>query len=452
MVMARKLFGTDGVRGVANKEPMTAETALKLGRSIAHFALIQPGPRHKILVGKDTRVSSYMLENALAAGICSMGADVLLVGTMPTPGVAFLTANMRSDAGAVISASHNPFQDNGIKFFARDGFKLSDEVEEQIEKLILANDIDEIRPTAERIGKAFRIDDALGRYVVFLKNSLPRNLSLDGLRVVVDCANGASYRAAPLVLEELGARVTAVGVNPDGRNINQDCGSLRPEVVCNEVRLRGADLGVALDGDGDRAIFADEHGNEVDGDQIMGLLAWDMIKHGQLQGNTLVATVMSNIGLELAMKEMGASLVRTPVGDRYVVERMRADGYNFGGEQSGHLILLDHSTSGDGLLSAVQVLRVMRATGKSLSELAGRVRKFPQLLKNVEVSSRKDLENIPQVQRIMAEATQKLGNSGRLLVRYSGTQMLCRVMAEGENEDVVRDVVDMVADAISRYV
>lgn len=450
--MARKLFGTDGVRGVANQEPMTAEMALKLGRAIAHIAVTtQPGKRHRVLVGKDTRVSCYMLENALTAGVCSMGVDVLLVGPMPTPGIAFLTSNMRCDAGAVISASHNPFQDNGIKFFSRDGFKLSDELEEEIERMIFSNNIDEIRPTAEKIGKAIRIDDALGRYVVFVKNTLPRSMTLDGLNMVLDCANGAAYKAAPLVFEELGATIRPLGVNPDGRNINLNCGSLHPETMCREVRRTGAHLGVALDGDADRVIFADENGAEVDGDQIMGLIAWDMMKRGELKKNTLVATVMSNVGLDVAMREMGGSLVRTPVGDRYVVERMLKDGYNFGGEQSGHLIFLDENTSGDGILSALQVMRVMKDTGKPLSELADRVKKFPQLIKNVEVREKKDLDEVVAVKKVMEEARNKLGTSGRLLVRYSGTQFLCRVMAEGEDPEQVRHVVDMVADAISRH-
>ncbi len=448
--MSKRLFGTDGVRGIANLEPMTAETALKLGRAIAYVALSQPGKRHRILVGKDTRISGYMLETALSAGICSMGADVLLVGPIPTPGIAFLTTNMRCDAGAVISASHNPFQDNGIKFFSRDGFKLSDEVEDKIEEMIFSDHIGKVRPIAESVGKISRIDDALGRYVVFVKNSFPRHMILDGLSMVLDCANGATYRAAPLVFQELGAEVKALGVSPNGENINHECGSLHPEVMCAEVRRTGANLGVALDGDGDRVIFADEHGNEVDGDQIMGLIAWDMMRRGELQKNTLVATVMSNLGLEIAMKEIGASLVRTPVGDRYVVERMRKDGFNFGGEQSGHLIFLDRNTSGDGILSALQVLRVMRDTGKPLSELTSRVKKYPQILKNVEVTTKRDLSEVPAVQKLIDECSDRLKDRGRLLVRYSGTQSMCRVMVEGEDEEEVKLIVNMVADAISK--
>ncbi|MFH0824306.1 MAG: phosphoglucosamine mutase, partial [Pseudomonadota bacterium] len=368
--MPQRLFGTDGIRGVANLEPMTAETALKLGRAIAHLASKDRESRRRILVGKDTRVSGYMIEQAISAGICSMGANVLLIGPMPTPGIAFLTANMRADAGVVISASHNPFQDNGIKFFAKDGFKLSDQLEDDIERMLRGGDLDEIRPTAGRIGKAVRIDDALGRYVVFVKNTFPRNLTLDGIRVVLDCANGAAYKAAPLVFEELGASVRSLNVEPDGHNINLDCGSLHPEVICDEVKVTGSHIGIALDGDADRVIVADEHGNVVDGDQIMGLIAWDMKRRGALKKDTLVATVMSNVGLEVAMKEIGVDVVRTPVGDRYVVERMRRDGYNFGGEQSGHLIFLDENTSGDGILSALQVMKVMMETGRPLSELA----------------------------------------------------------------------------------
>ncbi|MBI5250814.1 MAG: phosphoglucosamine mutase [Desulfomonile tiedjei] len=449
--MANKLFGTDGVRGIANLEPMTAETALKLGRAIAHLTLIQPGRRHKILLGKDTRLSCYMLETALAAGICSMGADVLMVGPIPTPGIAFLTTNMRCDAGAVISASHNPFQDNGIKFFSRDGFKLSDELESEIERLIFSNNIDEIRPTAEKIGKAFRIDDALGRYVVFVKNTFPRSLTLDGINVVLDCANGAAYKAAPLVFEELGANVTALGINPDGQNINHNCGSLFPELMCTEVRIRGAHVGIALDGDADRVIFADEKGNVVNGDQVMGLIAQDMMSRNELRKNTLVATVMSNMGLEVAIKDLGGQLVRTPVGDRHVVERMRRDGYNFGGEQSGHLIFLDQITSGDGILSALQVLRIMKETGKTLSEVVSLVKLFPQVLTNVEVRTRKELAEVPQIKEVMDECHNRLKDRGRLLVRYSGTQLLCRVMAEGEDEVEVKQVVEMVANAISTY-
>lgn len=450
--MSKKLFGTDGIRGVANRPPITAETALRLGQAIASPALMGTHRRHRILVGKDTRISSYMIETAIASGICSMGADVLLVGPMPTPGIAFLTVNMRCDAGVVISASHNPYQDNGIKFFWRDGFKLSDELEEKIEELVLSPDVEQSSPIADNIGRAVRIDDALGRYVVFVKNTLPRDMGLEGIRLVLDCANGAAYKAAPLVFNELGAEVKSLAIEPDGRNINKDCGSLFPQRICEEVKRTGADLGVALDGDADRVIFADELGNALDGDQIMGLIAWDMVARGELRKNTLVATVMSNVGLDLAMQEMGGTLLRTPVGDRYVVERMRSEGYNFGGEQSGHLIFLDQNTTGDGILAALQVIRVMLRTGKTLSQLSSRVRKFPQILKNVDVSARKNLEEVPELQKVMEDARARLGKTGRLLVRYSGTQLLCRVMAEGEDLEQVNVVVEMVADAIARHV
>ena len=431
---------------------MDVETAVRLGRALAHSIPFPSSSRHKVLIGKDTRVSSDMIEMALAAGVCSMGADALLVGTMPTPGIAFLTVNMRCDAGAVISASHNPFEDNGIKFFSREGFKLSDELEHYIEEQVFSDDAEKNCPTGALIGRTVRIDDALGRYVVFAKGSLPKSMDFGGLKVVLDCANGSAYKAAPMALEELGADVTPLAVFPDGSNINENCGSLHPGVMSGEVCRVGADLGVALDGDADRAIFADENGNEVDGDQIMGLIAWHMIGRGELKKNTVVATVMSNIGLEIALKDMGGELIRTPVGDRYVVEEMRSQGCNFGGEQSGHLIFLDQNTSGDGLLSALQVMRVMKDSGLPLSKLASRVTKFPQFLKNVVVSERRNLDELPEVARALSEANKLLGRSGRLLVRYSGTQLLCRVMAEGEDEIRVRNVVDMVADAISRNI
>lgn len=448
--MSKKLFGTDGVRGEANRDPMTAEMALKLGRAIARSTRARRGTRGKIVVGADTRLSCAMLEMALSSGICSMGVDVLAAGTIPTPGIAYLTTGLSCDSGAVISASHNPFQDNGIKFFARDGFKLSDDEEEELERFILAEHVEGELPVGEHLGRLIRVEDALARYIGFLKNGFPSHLNLKGIKLVVDCANGAAYEAAPRVFAELGADVHALGVQPDGCNINRECGSLHPEVICKEVPGCRADIGVALDGDADRAIFADEYGNEVDGDRIMGLIAWDMMSRRELKKNTLVATVMSNVGLEMAMTEMGGTLVRTPVGDRYVVERMRKDGYNFGGEQSGHLVFLDRNTAGDGIQSALQVLRVMKETGKPLSELAARVKKYPQVLKNVEVRSRRDLNEVPPVAKVIEDWQARLGRSGRLLVRYSGTQLLCRVMAEGEDESEVNLAVETVADAISR--
>ena len=354
----RHLFGTDGVRGTANVEPMTSETALRLGRALAHVSK-RSQRRHKILIGKDTRLSGYMLETAMASGICSMGVDVLLVGPLPTPGIAFLTRTMRADAGVVISASHNPFQDNGIKFFSQAGFKLPDDVEAEIERLVLSDSIDTLRPTATEIGKAFRVDDAVGRYNVFVKNTFPRHLTLDGIKIVVDCGHGAAYRVAPEVLEELGASVVALGVDPDGQNINQGCGALHPEALAIAVRQHGAHVGIALDGDADRVIFVDEKGEIVDGDQVMAMLATDLSARGELKQSTLVATVMSNLGLHVSMRERGIRVLTTPVGDRYVVEEMVRGGYNLGGEQSGHIVFLDHNTTGDGLISALSVLALL---------------------------------------------------------------------------------------------
>ena len=351
----RKLFGTDGIRGVANIYPMTTEIAMQVGRAIAFIVKNKKG-RHRIVIGKDTRVSGYMIENALAAGICSMGVDVLLVGPLPTPGIAFITTSMRADAGVVISASHNPFQDNGIKIFSSDGFKLPDEVEADIEELIFSQKMATLRPVAEEVGKARRIDDAKGRYIVFLKNIFPKKQTLEGMHIVLDCAHGATYGVAPYVLEELGAKVTSLGVSPDGKNINHQCGALHPELMAAKVKETGADIGLALDGDGDRLIVCDENGKVVDGDHIMAICAKDLIKRGKLRKKTLVTTVMSNMGLEIAMKEMGGKMVRTNVGDRYVVEEMRKNGYSFGGEQSGHLVVLDHITTGDGNLAALRLL------------------------------------------------------------------------------------------------
>ncbi|MGW8160637.1 MAG: phosphoglucosamine mutase, partial [Desulfobulbales bacterium] len=366
----RKLFGTDGVRGVANTYPMTTDIAMQIGRAIAYLVKKQvPSREHnpRIVIGKDTRLSGYMIENALASGICSMGVNVLLVGPLPTPGIAFITTSMRADAGVVISASHNPFQDNGIKIFSKLGFKLPDEEEAEIEDLIFSKKMDSLRPVADEVGKATRIDDAKGRYIVFLKNTFPNRFTLDGIHIVLDCAHGATYGVAPHVFEELGAKVTSIGIKPDGKNINHDCGALCPGVMAELVRREGADLGIALDGDGDRLIVADEQGAVVDGDQIMAICAAEMLAEQKLAQNTLVATVMSNIGLDLAMQRMGGKVVRTRVGDRYVVEEMRRNTYNFGGEQSGHLIFLDHNTTGDGILGALQLLVAMKKAERPLS-------------------------------------------------------------------------------------
>ena len=451
--MNRQFFGTDGVRGVANEEPITAETVLKLGKALAKIVLgTGSAGSPKILIGKDTRLSGSMLEMALAAGICSMGMDTILVGDIPTPAVAFLTTDMMCDAGAVISASHNPFEDNGIKFFNNRGLKLDDSQEAAIEKLLVSDEIKPNNNISHQLGKVHRLHDALGRYLVFLKSSLPKGSDLRGLKIVVDCANGAAFKAAPLALSELGADVVPIFTEPDGKNINFDCGSLYPERMIRELLKHKANIGVALDGDGDRAIFADESGNVVDGDQIMGMVAVDMSERGSLKGNTLVATVMSNIGLEMAMKERDIKLVRTPVGDRYVVERMLKEGFNFGGEQSGHLVFFDHSTTGDGVLSALQVASIMKRSSKSLSELTGWIKKYPQILKNLQVNSRVNFEEIPAVREVMNECRKRLGDSGRILVRYSGTQSLCRVMVEGEDQELVRQVVEEVSEALVRNI
>ncbi len=448
----RRLFGTDGVRGVANVDPMTSEMMVKLGRAAAHVLKERRRGRHRIVIGKDTRLSGYMLENALASGICSMGVDILLVGPLPTPGIAFITASMRADAGVVISASHNPYQDNGIKFFDRDGFKLPDEVEDEIESHIFNGAIEHFRPTADEVGKAFRVDDAVGRYVVFLKSTFPAHLSLEGVRIVVDCANGAAYRVAPSVFEELGADVLAVGVEPDGMNINAGCGSLHPEGVAEKVRQTGAHMGIALDGDADRVIVVDEHGNQVDGDHIMAICARDLVARGRLAGGAVVATVMSNLGLERSLAEVGLGLVRTRVGDRYVVDRMRQEGYNFGGEQSGHLIFLDHATTGDGVLAALQLLAVMVEQGKPLSELARVMEAVPQVLHNVRVREKVPVDRLPSVARAIREAEEALGADGRVLVRYSGTEPKLRVMVEGDDEDRIRAMAERICSAVSEEI
>lgn len=428
----RRLFGTDGVRGTANIYPMTSEIAMQIGRATA-FLVKNHKHGHRIVIGKDTRISGYMIENALASGICSMGVDVLLVGPLPTPGIAFITSSMRADAGVVISASHNPFQDNGIKIFSRDGFKLPDALEAEIEDLIFSQKMAALRPTADEIGKATRIDDAKGRYIVFLKNTFPQKYTLDNFHIVLDCAHGATYGVAPHVFEELGAKVTAIGVQPDGKNINHQCGALHPELVAAKVKEVGANIGIALDGDGDRLIVVDEHGVVVDGDHLMAICAADLMAKKKLRKKTLVATVMSNLGLEAAMARLGGQLLRTKVGDRYVVEAMRAGHYTFGGEQSGHLIFLDHSTTGDGILAALQLMAVMIKHDQPVSKLAEIMEAFPQVLKNVRTGKRLDLDNLPEFQKTCRQMEAKLGSEGRLLVRLSGTEPLVRVMLEGKD-------------------
>jgi phosphoglucosamine mutase len=451
--MERKLFGTDGVRGVANIEPMTPETALRLGMAIAARFRASAGAsgglrRGRIVIGKDTRLSGYLFETALASGIVSMGADVLLCGPLPTPGIAFVTASMRADAGVVISASHNPYQDNGIKIFARDGFKLPDEVEAEIEALVGGQELLRMRPGAAAIGRAVRIDDAVGRYVVFLKGTFPRDRTLEGVKVVVDCGHGAAYKVAPAVFAELGAHVIPIGCEPDGTNINEGAGALHPERMCEVVRERGADLGIALDGDADRVIVCDERGEIVDGDAVMALCATRMLARGALHRNTLVATVMSNIGLERAIAAAGGTLLRTQVGDRYVVEEMRRGGYNLGGEQSGHLVFLDHMTTGDGVVAALAVLAIMTEEQRPLSELAGCMERAPQVLVNVAVAEKRPLEALPAIQTLIDRHERALAGEGRVLVRYSGTERKARVMVEGPDEVRIRAIAEEIAAAL----
>jgi len=447
MSVKKRLFGTDGVRGVANIEPMTSEMALQLGRAIAYVFKKQPH-RHRIVIGKDTRLSGYMLESAMMAGICSMGVDTLIVGPLPTPGIAFITSSMRADAGVVISASHNEYQDNGIKFFSRDGLKLPDEVELQIEEFIFGNQDPSHRPTASEVGKAYRVDDAIGRYVVFAKNAFPKELSLNGLKIAVDCANGAAYKVAPDVFYELGAEVVQIGVKPNGVNINDECGALYPEKVSQAVLESGADVGFALDGDGDRCIMVDEKGNVLDGDFIMAINAIGMIKEGTLKKNTLVSTIMSNSGLEEAMEKAGGRVVRTAVGDRYVVEEMLKNGYNFGGEQSGHLIFLDHTTTGDGVITALQILTRMVREGKKLSELSGVLDVYPQVLRNVRVKEKKELTTLPTVVKALKSIEDKLNKRGRVFIRYSGTEPLARITIEGRNQDEITTMADELASIL----
>lgn len=445
----RKLFGTDGVRGIANIHPMTAEMALQLGRALA-YKIRNGNHRHKVVIGKDTRLSGYMLEGALMSGLCSMGVDAVLVGPIPTPGISYLVQSMRADAGAVISASHNPYQDNGIKFFARDGFKLPDETEAELESLIFGNRIDDLRPTATKVGKAFRIDDAGARYVVHLKSTFPRELTLEGLTIVVDCAHGAAYRVAPMVFEELGAKVIRLGVNPDGKNINDAVGALHPQRLQKAVRKHRADLGIALDGDADRLIVSDEKGEIVDGDAIMAICGIHMLGKGQLAEETVVATVMSNMGLDLAIHAAGGRVIRTRVGDRYVVEEMRRGSFNFGGEQSGHLIFLDHATTGDGMVAALALLAVALREGKPLSELAKGFSPVPQTLLNVPIKQKKELAQLPTVMKAIHGVEERLGQAGRVLVRFSGTEPKARVLVEGPEAAANEAFAQEIGDALTR--
>jgi len=447
--MTRKLFGTDGIRGTANLDPMTAEMALKLGMAAGqHFT--RGSHRHMVVIGKDTRLSGYLLEPALTAGFIAVGMDVMLVGPLPTPAVAMLTRSLRADLGVMISASHNAYQDNGIKLFGPDGFKLSDEDEIEIEHKMF-NGLESYRVGSDHLGKAKRLDDAVGRYIEYAKNSFPRGLRLDGLKIVVDCANGAAYKVAPTVLWELGAEVIPVAVNPDGFNINKECGSLHTEAMRTQVVTHGAHLGIALDGDADRLVLCDEHGTVIDGDQLMGLIGASWKKSGQLKGDAVVATVMSNMGLEKFLAGQGVALHRTAVGDRYVLERMRKEGFNVGGEQSGHIILSDHSTTGDGLVAALQVLAALVESGKPASQMLRLFDPFPQVLKNVRVAGAPNvvLEH-DAVKAAIAAGEGRLEGTGRVLIRKSGTEPLIRVMAEGENQGLVTEVVDDIVAAIQK--
>jgi phosphoglucosamine mutase len=458
MTAPKKIFGTDGVRGTANVEPVTAETALKLGRAAGYvFKNFESQPRgrgkHKIVIGKDTRLSGYMLENAISAGVLSMGVDVLFIGPLPTPGVAYVTRSLRADAGIVITASHNPYDDNGIKFFRADGYKLDDQVEARIEELVFGDDVEKLRPKASEVGKAVRIDDALGRYIEYAKASFPRGMTLEGIRIVVDCAHGAAYKATPCVLRELGAQVYVYGNQPDGTNINRDCGSMHPEQLRQKVREHGAHIGIAHDGDADRVLLCDEHAAMIDGDDIMAIAGLDMLEKGLLAHKTLVSTVMSNAGLDKAIESRGGKVIRTPVGDKNVIDEMLRHGYNFGGEQSGHMIFGDHSTTGDGLVCALQILQIMKAKEQPLSKLAKCWKRYPQLVSNVKVREKKPFEQMNGVLQLVEKAEAEVKPAGgRVLLRYSGTEQKARLLIEGPDAVVLERLSETICDAIRKHV
>ena len=451
---SRKLFGTDGIRGVANLEPVTAENALRLGRAAAHVlsqhsaSKSSNNSRPTIVIGKDTRLSGYMLENALASGVMSLGANVLFIGPLPTPGVAYITRSLRADAGIVLSASHNPYEDNGIKFFRHDGYKLDDAVERRIEHLVFSGEIESVRPTAGEIGRAKRIDDALGRYVEFAKASFPKGMTLEGMHIAVDCANGAAYKSTPCVLRELGAKVTVEHHNPDGRNINTQCGSTYPEEISRIVKASGATVGISHDGDADRVLLCDETGEVVDGDEILAISAIDAIRRGTLSRNTLVATVMSNFGLDESLRAHGGRVLRTAVGDRYVIEAMVRENLNIGGEQSGHMIFRDFGTTGDGLVAALQILRIVVETGRPLSELKRCLSKYPQAQRNLRVSQKPPLNELPEVIKLVEAAERELEGQGRVLLRYSGTEPKVRLLIEGRDASHIDGHADRIADAL----
>ena len=458
MTTPKRIFGTDGVRGTANTEPVTAETALKLGRAAAHvFKNFQTQPRgrgrHKIVLGKDTRLSGYLLENAISSGILSMGVDVLFIGPLPTPGVAYVTRSLRADAGIVITASHNPYDDNGIKFFRGDGYKLDEKIERQIENLVFDGEIENIRPTAGEIGKAVRIDDALGRYIEYAKASFPRGMTLEGLRIVVDCAHGAAYKSTPCVLRELGADVIVYGNQPDGMNINKECGSMHPALMCQKIWEHRADVGIAHDGDADRVLLCDEAGKLIDGDDIMAIAGTDLLAQGLLAEKTLVSTVMSNAGLEPAIAAAGGKVVRTAVGDKNVIDEMLRHGFNFGGEQSGHMIFRDFSSTGDGLVAALQILRIMRAKQTSLSKLAQCWTRFPQIVTNILVREKRPFAELDNVSKLVAEAETELkGQNGRVFLRYSGTEPKARLLIEGRDVPTLEKWTQKISEAIKKNV
>jgi phosphoglucosamine mutase len=458
MSFAKKIFGTDGVRGTANVEPVTAETALKLGRAAAHvFKNLELQSRgrgkHKIVIGKDTRLSGYMLENAISSGILSMGVDVLFIGPLPTPGVAYATRSLRADAGIVVTASHNPYTDNGIKFFRADGYKLDDKIEAEIENLVFTGEIEKVRPSSDQIGKAVRIDDALGRYIEFAKSSFPKGLTLEGVKIVLDCGHGAAYKSSPCVLRELGAEVIVFNNQPDGKNINENCGSMHPEAMCKRVVEHGAHIGIAHDGDADRVLLCDETGTLIDGDDIMAIAALDMIAEKTLAEKTLVSTVMSNAGLEAAIKKAGGQMLRTAVGDKNVIDEMLKNGFNFGGEQSGHLIFRDFGTTGDGLVAALQILRILKAKDQPLSKLAKCWTRFPQLVTNVKVREKKPFDQLDGVNQLVADAEKELSaQGGRLLLRYSGTEPKVRLLVEGHDAKVLEKWSKQICGAIQKQI
>ena len=444
----RRIFGTDGIRGVANIEPMTVETALRVGRAIGF--LFRNSSKGRIVIGKDTRLSGYMLEAALVAGICSMGSDAMLLGPLPTPGIGFITRDMRADAGVVISASHNLYQDNGIKVFNGEGMKLSDELEERLEELVISGKIDHIRPTATQIGKAYRMVDALGRYIVHLKRTFPPGFSLDGTKIVLDCAHGATYKVAPAVFSELGAQLVVLNNAPDGTNINRECGAIQPQSMAQRVVKEGAHFGVAFDGDGDRAILADEEGRVLDGDYVLSICGVDLLQAGILPQKTVVATVLSNMGLEFTLAPYQGRVVRTAVGDRYVFEEMEKGGYSLGGEASGHVIFRDHSFTGDGIITALQVLKVMIKRDKPLSILAQEVVRLPQVQRSLPVARTPALESLPEVQRELERAEEILNGKGRVVMRYSGTEPKVRIMVEGEDQSLIASILDRLSATLSR--